>query len=108
MISRMCMPRLMLMIGLICQALYPSLAVANAGELIEKAVQLIEDDRYSLARSYLAPALIDPCLPSGQRSRAYYLRGFSFAAQDLPVSALRDFNRALEFNPANPAVLLMK
>ena len=99
------MPRLMLMIGLICQALYPSLAVANAGELIEKAVQLIEDDRYSLARSYLAPALIDPRLPSDQRSRAYYLRGFSFAAQDLPVSALRDFNRALEFNPANPAVL---
>ena len=51
------MPRLMLMIGLICQALYPSLAVANAGELIEKGVQLIEDGRYSLARSYLAPAL---------------------------------------------------
>ena len=68
-------------------------------------MQLIEDDHYSLARSYLAPRSIDPRLPSDQRSRAYYLRGFSFAAQNLSISALRDFNRALEFNPANPAVL---
>ena len=95
----------MLTIGLFCQALWPPMVAANASEFIEKSVLLIEDEHYSLARSYLAPALIDPRISSGQRSRAYYLRGFSFAVQGLSISALRDFNRALEFNPANPAAL---
>ena len=81
------------------------MVAANASEFIEKSVLLIEDEHYSLARSYLAPALIDPRISSGQRSRAYYLRGFSFAVQGLSISALRDFNSALEFNPANPAAL---
>ena len=72
---------------------------------IDKAIDLIEAGEHSLARSYLAPALIDPRLSSGERSRAYYLRGYSFGAQDLLVSARKDFYRSLEFNPDNPAVL---
>ncbi len=73
---------------------------------IERAVELIESGDFSLARSYLEPALIDPRLTSGERSRAYYLRGYSFLVQGMPVSARKDYNRALEFNPNNPVVLL--
>ncbi len=73
---------------------------------VERAVELIEAERYSLARSYLEPALIDPRLSSGERSRAYYLRGFSYLAQQMPVSARKDYYRALEFNPNNAVVLL--
>jgi len=73
---------------------------------IERAVELIETQQYSLARSYLEPALIDPRLTSGERSRAYYLRGFSYLAQQMPVSARKDYYRALEFNPNNAVVLL--
>ena len=72
---------------------------------VERAVALIDQDAYVLARSYLAPALIDPRLTPGERSRAYYLRGYSFFAQAFYVSASKDYYRALEFNPDNPAVL---
>lgn len=73
---------------------------------IERAVKLIEEQQFSLARTYLAPALIAPGINSGERARAYYLRGYSFMAQNMPVSARKDYNRALEFNPNNPVVLL--
>jgi TPR repeat protein len=73
---------------------------------VERAVQLIESKQYTLARSYLDPALIDPRLSPGERSRAYYLRGYSYLVQNMPVSARKDYNRALEFNPNNPVVLL--
>ncbi|NKC00185.1 MAG: hypothetical protein GKR90_17090 [Pseudomonadales bacterium] len=73
---------------------------------IEKAVELMEARQYSFARSYLEPSLISPYISSGERSRAYYLRGFSFLAENMPVSARKDFNRALEFNPVNPAALV--
>ena len=101
---------------MLCRTFILSLAVALSGVAvsamaadplasIEKSVVLIEKGEHSLARSYLAPALVDPRISSVARSRAYYLRGFSFASVSMPVSALRDFNRALEFNPANPAAL---
>ena len=105
------------MIGaMLCRTFILSLAFALSGVVgsamaadplvsIEKSVVLIEKGQHSLARSYLAPALVDPRISSAARSRAYYLRGFSFASVGMPVSALRDFNRALEFNPANPAAL---
>lgn len=73
---------------------------------IEKSVALIENGEYVLARTYLAPALIDYQLTPGERSRAYYLRGFSYLASNLAVSAAKDYNRALEFNPDNPAALV--
>ena len=75
-------------------------------DFIDRAVTLIEDHQTELARSYLAPALIAPRLSAGERSRAYYLQGFSFMADNMPVSARKDFNRALEFNPNNAVVIL--
>ena len=79
---------------------------ANPRVDIEKAIELMESEQYSFARTYLAPSLISPYITSGERSRAYYLRGFSYLAENMPVSALKDFNRALEFNPSNPAALV--
>lgn len=79
-------------------------AAQNPGELVLKAVAQIEAGEYALARVYLEPALIDPRLTANQRSRAYYLRGYSFLADGFHVSAARDYHRALEFNPSNPVV----
>ena len=79
---------------------------ANPRVDIEKAVELMEKRHYTFARTYLEPSLISPYISSGERSRAYYLRGFSFLAQNMAVSAFKDFNRALEFNPANPAAVV--
>lgn len=98
---------------LLCTALFP-LAVAEVSAskppidsraYVERSVTLIEEGSYTLARSYLAPALIDHRLSAGERSRAYYLRGYSFYAQKFYVSARKDYARALEFNPDNPAAL---
>jgi len=83
-----------------------SFAVDSRG-YIDRAVVLIEEGDFSLARSYLGPALVDPYIAPDLRSKAFYLRGYSYYAQGLPVSALRDFNRALEFSPNNPVVLFM-
>lgn len=73
---------------------------------IDRAVELIEAESFSLARAYLQPALIDPRISAAERSRGYYLRGYSFLAQEMVVSALKDYHRALEFNANNPTVLL--
>ena len=86
-----------------------SVAAAHAAdprEQVNRAIELIGKGEFSLARSYLAPALISPFINNSERSRAYYLRGFSFAAQNMPVSARKDYTRALEFNAANPAALV--
>lgn len=73
--------------------------------LVERAAELIEDGQFALGRTYLEPALIDYRLNPGERSRAYYLRGYSFYDQGMYVSAAKDYNRALEFYPGNPVVL---
>lgn len=70
----------------------------NAPALINKAIELIETQQYALARTYLAPALIHPRLAPSARAHAYYLRGYSFQAQRLFVSARKDYYRALEFD----------
>ncbi|MCP5186110.1 MAG: SEL1-like repeat protein [Pseudomonadales bacterium] len=75
-------------------------------DYIEQAVRLIDRGQPVFARTFLDPALISPLLHSSERSRAYYLRGYSFLEQHLYRSARLDFNRALEFNPDNPAALL--
>ncbi len=72
---------------------------------IEKAVALIENEDYDLARAYLDPSVISHRLAPGERSRAYYLRGYSFYAQGHFVSAAADYAHALEFNAGNPAAL---
>jgi TPR repeat protein len=74
---------------------------------IDRAASLIEAGEFSLARSYLAPALVDPYIAQDLRGKAFYLRGYSYFAQDLQVSSLKDFARALEFSPNNAAVLFM-
>ncbi len=77
----------------------------DSRDYLERAGELIQDGRHALARTYLEPALIDFRLSPGERSKAYYLRGFSFYDQGMYVSALQDYNRALEFFPGNPVVL---
>ena len=93
-----------MLIGLVTSV--QSFAVDSRG-YIDRAVVLIEEGDFSLARSYLGPALVDPYVAPDLRSKAFYLRGYSYFAQGLPVSSLRDFNRALEFSPNNPVVLFM-
>ncbi len=83
----------------------PTAVAIDSRAYVERAVALIEAEEYSLARTYLEPALIDFRLTPGERSRAYYLRGFAFFAEGLHVSAHKDYNRALEFFPRNPVVL---
>ncbi|MCY4563272.1 MAG: tetratricopeptide repeat protein [Gammaproteobacteria bacterium] len=72
---------------------------------IEKAVALIANGDHALARAYLDPSVISHRLAPGERSRAYYLRGYSFYARGHFVSAAADYAHALEFNPDNPAAL---
>ncbi|MEZ5560187.1 MAG: hypothetical protein R3E86_16785 [Pseudomonadales bacterium] len=97
-------PWLLLYMGLMLAISSPAQAF-DPRAYIEKAVQLIESGEPAFARTYLDPVLIDPRLDPGQRSRAYYLRGYSFYSQGLYVSASKDYNRALEFLPDNPVVL---
>jgi TPR repeat protein len=80
-------------------------AALDARAQIERAVELVEAGDHALAQVYLEPALIDPRLSPAERSRAYYVRGFSFQAQGLFASAAKDYHHALEFNPGNPVVL---
>lgn len=77
----------------------------DSREYLARAGQLMAEGQHALARAYLEPALIDFRLNAGQRSQAYYLRGYSFYAQGMYVSAGKDYNRALEFFPNNPAAL---
>jgi len=72
---------------------------------IDQSVKLLEESKYSLARTYLNPVIIDYRLSGAARSRAYYLRGYSYFAQGSFVSAGKDYHRALEFNPDNPGAL---
>lgn len=72
---------------------------------VDKASTLVDAGQHALARAYLDPALISHRLTPAERSRAYYLRGYAFQAEDLFVSAALDYAHALEFNPANPAAL---
>ncbi len=84
----------------------PAVSALDVRVMIEKAVVLVDQGQPDLARSFLDPALIAPDLHESERSRAYYVRGFSFYDQRLYVSARLDYNRALEFNPDNPGALI--
>ncbi|MGE0625053.1 MAG: hypothetical protein AB7I04_24595 [Pseudomonadales bacterium] len=78
----------------------------DAPAYIARAVELIQAGDNDLARTYLAPALIDPRIDRAARSRAYYLRAYSYYADGLPVSASKDYARALEFDPGNGPALV--
>lgn len=75
----------------------------DARQAMTQATTLLKAGEYELARSHLAPALIHYRLAPAERSHGYYLRGMSFVAEQLYVSARKDFNRALEFNADNAA-----
>ncbi|MEM7218159.1 MAG: hypothetical protein AAF515_07320 [Pseudomonadota bacterium] len=77
----------------------------RARAAIERAIALIDNGEYRLARSYLQLPLIDARIHSTERSRAYYLQGYSLAQQGLYVGAALDYAKALAFNPDNPATL---
>jgi TPR repeat protein len=97
---------LLLLLTLICLAATPAVATAlDSRANVERAIELIEAGEMSLARSYLQPALLDWRLHASERSRAYYLRGYSYFVQRMYTSAANDYGRALEFNAENPAVL---
>lgn len=101
------MPKLHAMLALWVLALAsPASFALDARTDIDRAVELIREGQFAFARTYLAPALVSPYISSGERSRAYYFRGFTFAAENMPVSARKDFHRALEFNASNPAALV--
>ena len=88
--------------------LFFSASFAHALEpsgLVQHALEQLQAKRYSLARSYLDPVLVDPRLNGVQRARAYYFRGFAFFADGLYVSAAQDYSQALELDPDNATVL---
>ncbi len=92
---------------LLCGLLLPGMSLAlDVRGYVDKAISLIENEDYALARTYLEPALISPAITSGERSRAYYLRGFTYLAEEMPVSARKDFYRALEFSDSNKGALV--
>jgi TPR repeat protein len=93
-----------ILLGALAALSSPPAPAIDSRANIERAVVLIEAGHHELARTYLEPALIDPRLDRGERSRAYYLRGYSFYAQGHHVSAVKDYNHALEFYPGNPVV----
>ena len=85
-------------------------SLAYAGHIgsraaIERAVYYIDQGNFSLARSYLEIPLIDQRITTTERSRAYYLQGYSFEQQHWYRSAVQEYTKALAFNPANPATL---
>ena len=72
---------------------------------IERAVRQIELGDYALARSLLDTPLIDAEITPTERSRAYYLHGYSLEQQGFYVSAAQNYAKALAFNAENPATL---
>jgi uncharacterized protein len=91
-------------LGLLWLAAAPALGI-DAAESVQRALEEIDAHRYSLARAYLEPVVIDPRLTAAQRSRAHYFRGYSYFAEGLYVSAAQDYARALELAPDDTTVL---
>ena len=77
----------------------------RAREHLARAIGFIQEERFTLARSYLDPVLVSPWITARQRARAYYYRGFAFASEEMYVSAAQDYVRALEFHPSLPPAL---
>lgn len=80
-------------------------AATTPDQLISRALEHLDAERYALTRTYLEPILIDPRLSAIQRSKAFYLRGYTFYLEGLYRSAAQDFARALEFDPGNDSAL---
>lgn len=103
------------LVGLMCGVCVITLMFAlstpgNAAGLdsriaIKRAVLQIDLGDQALARSYLQRPLIDPRITVTERSRAYYLQGYSLELEGHYLSAAQNYARALTFNPDNPATL---
>ena len=72
---------------------------------LTRAAEHVETRNYSLARTYLEPALISPFIRDEQRAGAYVTRAFTYEAEGLFVSAALDYLRALEFGPGDTTAL---
>jgi len=101
-------PRTLWIVATLLCALTYQLAEAaglDSRRAIERAVLQIEIGDLALARSYLERPLIDPRITVTERSRAYYLQGYSLELAGHHVSAAQNYARALAFNEDNPATL---
>lgn len=75
----------------------------EAQDDLERAAQLLEFERYALARSYLDPLVTNPWLTTRQRARVFYLRGYSWFAEGRDRSAIEDFRYAVDNHPNQTA-----
>ena len=88
----------LIVIAVICLAATRSFAI-DTKVFIDRALEQLDAHRYGLARAYLDPVAIDASAPADKRAQAYYLRGHSFAAEGLYVSAAGDYESALDLAP---------
>ena len=92
----------------LCLSALAQAAAFDPRAFVSRAVELIEQGQFAFARAWLDPAVVAHRLHPHERSHAYYLRGYSFQAQGLHVSAAQDYARALEFDAENPAALVAR
>ena len=92
----------------LCLNSFADAAAFDPRAFISRAVELIEQGQFAFARAWLDPAAVAHRLDPRERSHAYYLRGYSFQAEGLNVSAAQDYARALEFDAHNPAALVAR
>ncbi|MEM1436031.1 MAG: tetratricopeptide repeat protein [Pseudomonadota bacterium] len=76
----------------------------DARKHLDESVAALQRGEYALARAYLAPLLPYWDLNNEIRSHIYFLRGQSYYAEGMPVSARKDYLRALEFDAGNDDV----
>ena len=91
-----------------CMSSLAHAAALDPRAFVSRAVELIEQGQFAFARTWLDPAVVAHRLHPHERSHAYYLRGYSFQAEGLHVSAAQDYARALEFDAENPAALVAR
>ena len=92
----------------LCLSPFAHAATFDPRAFVSRAVELIEQGQFAFARAWLDPAVVAHRLYPHERSHAYYLRGYSFQAEGLHVSAAQDYARALEFDAENPAALVAR
>lgn len=97
----------LILLGLTSLMVLPAPAVAvpfDAQRSLDAGIHALKRSEYSLARAYLTPLLPYWGINDQARAVAYYLRGQSFYSEGLPVSARKDYVRALEFDADNADV----
>ncbi len=92
--------RLRLVAGLLAVLLASGASAARLDpqQRVERALESLRADNFSLARAWLAPVLIHPRISAEARAWAWYYEGLSFHLQGLYRSAVRAYQHALEFD----------